>query len=529
MPGIPKHGAILAGGLVVLLIGGMALTSSSSTVTSMGAASTVINSSDDDDCDKSTVTASVTGNSSAWVDYAVNIANDESHGYDQTNRELNPDVDCSYLVWKALKEAGLDVGDTPFNTENMEEPLIKAGFTKHAWDGKDTSVLQAGDLDSKAGHVEIYAGDNKWVGAHQNENGGVTGGQPGDQTGHEVSVETYPTAGADTYWHYEGSSSNAGTETTASTTVASSNLSVVGWTNNDATAQFGGKEGPNNICASYATGQCTWWACMREHMIGNTTGGYWGNGEAWVRSATGYGWVGGLVAPGGIVSFTPGSTDTYADGSKSSLAHNSVAGHVAVIESVDTENKTFVTSEKGGGTEVYSYTYSYSPLPSNMSVAAPPGSSGDTAIGGSTSSASKTDTGSSVVTANCDVDDDSVVNASAEAAGTYDGDGYHATPEQAKAIAKQLLPQYFPDATDDDWEFLVWIWTKESDWQWNADNPTSEAYGIPQSLPGSKMASAGEDWHDNAGTQIKWGLQYIKDRYGSISAAKAFWEQHHWY
>lgn len=53
--------------------------------------------------------------------------------------------------------------------------------------------------------------------------------------------------------------------------------------------------------------------------------------------------------------------------------------------------------------------------------------------------------------------------------------------------------------------------------------PTSGAYGIPQSYPASKLAAAGSDWKDNAATQIKWGLQYIKQRYGSPHQAKEFW------
>ena len=58
------------------------------------------------------------------------------------------------------------------------------------------------------------------------------------------------------------------------------------------------------------------------------------------------------------------------------------------------------------------------------------------------------------------------------------------------------------------------IYTRESGWRYNAEN-ASGAYGIPQALPGSKMATAGADWATNPATQIKWGLGYIKDRYGS--------------
>ncbi|SDT69605.1 lytic transglycosylase domain-containing protein [Actinoplanes derwentensis] len=57
------------------------------------------------------------------------------------------------------------------------------------------------------------------------------------------------------------------------------------------------------------------------------------------------------------------------------------------------------------------------------------------------------------------------------------------------------------------------LWDHESGWNYKAENRSSGAYGIPQSLPGSKMASAGADWKTNPATQIKWGLGYIKGRY----------------
>jgi len=63
------------------------------------------------------------------------------------------------------------------------------------------------------------------------------------------------------------------------------------------------------------------------------------------------------------------------------------------------------------------------------------------------------------------------------------------------------------------------LWNRESGWNPSATNPTSGAYGIPQALPGSKMASAGADWQTNPATQIRWGLGYIKQIYGSPCAA----------
>jgi len=73
------------------------------------------------------------------------------------------------------------------------------------------------------------------------------------------------------------------------------------------------------------------------------------------------------------------------------------------------------------------------------------------------------------------------------------------------------------------------LWNKESGWKYTASNSGSGAYGIPQALPGSKMASAGADWRTNPATQIKWGLTYINDRYGSPCAAWGHSQSVGWY
>lgn len=75
---------------------------------------------------------------------------------------------------------------------------------------------------------------------------------------------------------------------------------------------------------------------------------------------------------------------------------------------------------------------------------------------------------------------------------------------------------------------LVALWTRESGWRVNAYNP-SGAYGIPQALPGSKMASAGSDWRTNPATQIAWGLGYISGRYGTPCSAWAHSQATNWY
>lgn len=102
------------------------------------------------------------------------------------------------------------------------------------------------------------------------------------------------------------------------------------------------------------------------------------------------------------------------------------------------------------------------------------------------------------------------------------------TPDGAKAYAKSLLAKYKWD-NDKEYECLVDLWTRESSWRYNATNPYSGAYGIPQSLPADKMASAGSDYKTNGQTQIRWGLEYIQGRYGSPCKAIDFHNVNHWY
>jgi hypothetical protein len=73
------------------------------------------------------------------------------------------------------------------------------------------------------------------------------------------------------------------------------------------------------------------------------------------------------------------------------------------------------------------------------------------------------------------------------------------------------------------------LWEHESGWNELAENPSSGAYGIPQALPGDKMASHGGDWQTNPATQIAWGLDYIAGRYSTPCGAWEFWQANGWY
>ncbi|WP_432075177.1 transglycosylase SLT domain-containing protein [Streptomyces wuyuanensis] len=93
---------------------------------------------------------------------------------------------------------------------------------------------------------------------------------------------------------------------------------------------------------------------------------------------------------------------------------------------------------------------------------------------------------------------------------------------EVQAIARQMVP-------GDQFQCFSNIVDHESSWNYRAQNPSSGAYGLVQALPGSKMASAGADWQTNPATQIKWGLNYMNDRYGSPCGAWSFWQANHWY
>lgn len=101
------------------------------------------------------------------------------------------------------------------------------------------------------------------------------------------------------------------------------------------------------------------------------------------------------------------------------------------------------------------------------------------------------------------------------------------TVADPKTLARALMPLY--GLASAEFDCVDRIWTQESNWNVHADNPRSSAYGIPQALPGSKMSSAGPDWQHSAETQIRWGLGYIKSRYGSACSAWSFKQGHGWY
>ena len=227
----------------------------------------------------------------------------------------------------------------------------------------------------------------------------------------------------------------------------------------------------------------------------NTTPGG-GHGYQWALPTALPGWVEtDKPSPGDIISFQPGS-----QGGRWSAEF----GHVAYIGQVLVNGA--ITVENYGTGEYFITNYTASELSQLVST-------GQATIKHNPHSKVKIKKigGSSIV----------------DPGGGYKGAGGPLPPEAAKAAAKSMLPAYGWDESQ--YQCLEIMWTKESAWDYAAENPGSGAYGIPQSLPADKMGSIAPDWRTNAVTQIKWGLGYIKERYGSPCEAWAWWQAHNWY
>ena len=106
-----------------------------------------------------------------------------------------------------------------------------------------------------------------------------------------------------------------------------------------------------------------------------------------------------------------------------------------------------------------------------------------------------------------------------------------AAPAVSAGTAQEIAKRMVADRgwSDVEYDCLYQLWKKESNWRVNAHNKSSGAYGIPQSLPGNKMASVADDWMTNPETQITWGLKYIANRYDTPCGAWGHSQVRNWY
>ncbi len=143
------------------------------------------------------------------VAFALKIAADDSHGYDQFQR-WGPDYDCSSLVITSFKQAGVPLTCT--YTGNMRADMLQHGFADITFRIKRESGegLKRGDvLLNNIHHTALYIGNGRIVQASINENGAVTGGQTGDQTGREIATRGYYNYPWDCVLRYVGADSNS--------------------------------------------------------------------------------------------------------------------------------------------------------------------------------------------------------------------------------------------------------------------------------------------------------------------------------
>jgi hypothetical protein len=105
--------------------------------------------------------------------------------------------------------------------------------------------------------------------------------------------------------------------------------------------------------------------------------------------------------------------------------------------------------------------------------------------------------------------------------------GTASAPLTPRQTARQMLGSF--GWSQRQFPYLNWLWDRESGWNVYAENPYSGAYGIPQALPGARMATAGPDWRADASTQIRWGLRYIRSTYGSPRQAWEHEVAYGWY
>lgn len=258
----------------------------------------------------------------------------------------------------------------------------------------------------------------------------------------------------------------------------------------------------------YAWGNCTDFVAWRINRDAGVLGPDWrytwseltpqgGDGGSWARPGNLEGWqVTTAPVPGDIFSVPAGLAAWGGSGGP--------YGHVGYIGAVNADGS--VVAENYGGGRYFVFTKSAAEVqeaiatgivfkhnPNNTGASAPAGAGG-------------AETGG------------------AEAAGSGSG---RLSVAQAQEYASSQLGAYGWD--EGQRQCLIELWTRESSWRWNAQNPDSGAYGIPQALPAEKLAEQGAGWREDARIQIDWGLGYIRDRYGSPCQADAFQRSNNWY
>lgn len=289
-----------------------------------------------DPCEQTADTGAVVA---AYISWAQATAADEKHGYDQAKR-TGPDYDCSSFVASALNAAGIDV--PMFSTHTMIQELLGQGFLEvtSQVDLTTGEGLQQGDILWNQEHTEFSLGGDKTVGAHWNEHQDITGGEPGDQTGEEISETTlgWSSQKFTKAFRYVGQTDSNNADLSGYV----SDGKVLGPCEPGSALCYGHETGDTVGCAFYPPRNCTLWACLRRHQLKLPVGSHMGNGYQWAETGRNLGYT---------VNRTPheGAVIVFARGQRvGSWNADPMYGHVAIVEQVLPGNKVKI-SEGGTG------------------------------------------------------------------------------------------------------------------------------------------------------------------------------------
>lgn len=179
------------------------------------------------DANENGVTGVTDGNVISAVNWMIDIANNDIHGYDQNDR-WGPDYDCSSLVIAGFEQAGIPLKSKGATyTGNMKEVALSIGFEDINWGGELNELSEGDILLNEVHHVAVYIGHGQIVSARCNENGGAVGGLTGDQTGKEICISDFYNYPWDCVLRYNLSNSNSSNSEVSSGGVSAKYIEVL--------------------------------------------------------------------------------------------------------------------------------------------------------------------------------------------------------------------------------------------------------------------------------------------------------------
>ncbi|KAB8287300.1 lytic transglycosylase [Bifidobacterium ramosum] len=361
----------------------------------------------------------------------------------------------------------------PHGTQTIVDPTLQPGESEIRQEGEDGETLQTYDVT----YVDGVKESETLV----------------SETTKKIAVDTIVAVGPAQDTVNDNDSDATGDGSTADDTNGSAN-DTTGSTGTQSTTDGGGSSqtGTNDTDTGSGNGNTGGSTSANDGNSNSNTG----------NSTSGSGNTGGDTSSG-TTDRTPNGGNSTDSGSDNSSGNTNSNG--------DGSNSSNGNTNSGNGN-------------SNSSGNT---SSGNSNSSGNTSSGNSSDSGNTNNSGNGNSNTGSGSDSGTDTDSSTTARLWHPTAAQAQTYAAGAAAQR--GWTGDEWTALLKLWTRESGWQWNAENAWSHAYGIPQALPGDKMATFGTDWKNDAAVQIDWGLYYIAQRYGTPSKAWQHSETVGWY